>query len=209
MATVDEIMSRPYARVLVPDESGGYFAEILELPDCFAEGDTSEEAFEALEETLRMWAEVAVEDGEHVPEPLEYGSYNGRFQLRMPKSVHRDASQRAQAESASLNQWMVTAITERLGVETYVDRLTARIENLIADLARRIPMPRLAQLEETEETVTVTRTRRAVQFEHETQRFQPDPVRPGTIKLRPAQRELFSAVLNNLRTKKTQARKER
>ncbi len=117
MATVDEITSRPYARVLVPDESGCYCAEILELPDCFAEGDTPDQAMEALEEALRMWGECALEDGDHIPEPLEAGAYNGQFQLRMPKSVHRDAAKRAQAEGVSLNQWMVSAISGRLGAK--------------------------------------------------------------------------------------------
>jgi len=35
-----EILRKPYARVLVPDENGGFFAEILEFPGCFAEGET-------------------------------------------------------------------------------------------------------------------------------------------------------------------------
>lgn len=117
MATVDEITSRPYARVLVPDESGRYCAEVLELPDVFAEGDTPDQAMEALEEALRMWVECALEDGDQIPEPLEAGAYNGRFQLRMPKSVHRDAAKRAQAEGVSLNQWMVSAISGRLGAK--------------------------------------------------------------------------------------------
>ncbi|KKM61029.1 hypothetical protein LCGC14_1535950, partial [marine sediment metagenome] len=39
-----EILRKPYARVLIPDESGGYFAKILEFPGCYAEGETPNEA---------------------------------------------------------------------------------------------------------------------------------------------------------------------
>ncbi len=78
MATVDEITSRPYARVLVPDESGRYSAKILELPGCFAEGDTAEEALEELEEAMRVWVEAALEDGFDIPEPEEWAKQRRR-----------------------------------------------------------------------------------------------------------------------------------
>ncbi|MBV8452292.1 MAG: type II toxin-antitoxin system HicB family antitoxin [Deltaproteobacteria bacterium] len=45
----------PYARVLTPEESGGYSAEMLEFPGCFAKGETADEAVHNLEEVAESW----------------------------------------------------------------------------------------------------------------------------------------------------------
>jgi hypothetical protein len=44
-----DILKKPYARVVTPDEDGSYFAEIVEFPGCFAAGKTAPEALENLE----------------------------------------------------------------------------------------------------------------------------------------------------------------
>src|SRR3990172_12262330 len=105
--SVTEYMALPYSRVLVPDEGGGYFAQVLELPGCFADGDTVDEAMRRLDESMEAWIEVALESGKPVPEPLALQGYSGRLVLRLPKSVHKQAVQRAQADGVSLNQWIV------------------------------------------------------------------------------------------------------
>jgi len=73
MAEADEVakyMAKPYSRVLVPDPAGGYFAEVLELPGCFTQGDTPEEAVRNLEEAMSGWLLSALDAGQVIPEPL-------------------------------------------------------------------------------------------------------------------------------------------
>src|SRR3972149_1375416 len=123
---IEELMKLPYARVLTPDETGGYVAEVLELPGCISEGDTPDEAIENLEDAMRGWLQVALEDGQRIPEPLEAGEYNGRILLRVPRSVHARCVRLAGADGVSLNQWLLEAIGERLGAEGYTDKLVER-----------------------------------------------------------------------------------
>jgi len=65
-------LNLPYTRVLTPDEGGGFSAEILEFPGCFAEGDTVTEALEHLEEVAVLWLQVALEQGWAILQPLRF-----------------------------------------------------------------------------------------------------------------------------------------
>ena len=49
-------------------EEGGYFASILDLPGCFSDGRTLDEAFLNIQEALALVLEAAAEDGLVVPE---------------------------------------------------------------------------------------------------------------------------------------------
>lgn len=115
MENIDNILARPYRRVLIPDaEAGGYTAFIEEFPGCIAEGDTGEEALRNLESVAESWLEAALELGQSIPDP-QTEQYSGRVALRLPKSIHRRAVEVARAEDTSLNQFLVSAIAERLG----------------------------------------------------------------------------------------------
>src|SRR5438045_190240 len=94
----------PYARLLVPEEDGGYRAEILEFPGCIAEGDDAAEALSELEAAAEDWLEAALEMGSPIPPPLEEANYSGKLNLRLPKSLHRKASLAADLDGVSLNQ---------------------------------------------------------------------------------------------------------
>lgn len=43
--------------VMVHEEDGSYWAEVTELPGCFASGDDLEELKEAVVEAIRLWSE--------------------------------------------------------------------------------------------------------------------------------------------------------
>ena len=70
-ATADRMARRPYARVLVPSEDGGYSARVLEFPGCLSSGATVEEAMANIEEALRLVIDVMLEDDMELPEPIE------------------------------------------------------------------------------------------------------------------------------------------
>lgn len=68
---IDVILSKPYARMFIPAEEGGFFAEILEFRGCYAEGDTIEEAYRNLEEAARSWVAACLTDGHPIRPPSE------------------------------------------------------------------------------------------------------------------------------------------
>lgn len=104
-------LEQPYARILIPDVTGGYSAEILELPGCYAEGTTPDETMQALERAAHAWIVAALTQGQVIPVPWATRDYQGHIALRLPRSLHRHAVARAQREGVSLNTWLVSAIT--------------------------------------------------------------------------------------------------
>lgn len=124
---VAKYMAKPYSRVVVPHPAGGCFAEVLELPGCFTQGDTPEEAVKNLEEAMVGWLSAAVDAGQAIPEPLALRGYSGHVALRMPKSLHREAVRRAELEGVSLNQYLVTAIEAQVAGQEMADRIADKV----------------------------------------------------------------------------------
>lgn len=137
--SVDEYLTMPYSRVLVPQPDGGFFAEVLEFPGCYAEGETADEALSNLNEAMEGWIEAARGMGQ-IPPPFALQGYSGKIVLRLPKSQHRDAARRARMEGVSLNQYLVTAIAARLGADDLADRVADRL----ATTEARKPRARMA-----------------------------------------------------------------
>jgi antitoxin HicB len=115
MATAAEYLKKPYGRLLVPEDEGGYRAEIIEFPGCFAEGESASEAAANLEDAALSWLESTLAKGQTVPEPMEELDYSGKLVVRLPKSLHRHAAYAANREGVSLNQFIVSSIAEQVG----------------------------------------------------------------------------------------------
>ena len=115
MTIVAEYLKKPYGRLLVPEEEGGYRAEVVEFPGCFAEGETAAEAAANLEDAASSWLEAAVAKGQVIPQPLEELDYSGKLVVRLPKSLHRRAAYAANRDGVSLNQFIVSSIAEQIG----------------------------------------------------------------------------------------------
>jgi len=120
----------PYARVLTPEESGGYSAEMLEFPGCFAEGETADEAVHNLEEVAESWIEAAQDQGIDIPEPTANQPYAGRIALRLPRDLHRLAVRKAQRDGTSLNQYLVTAISAWLGADNLLEKMVCKAQQM-------------------------------------------------------------------------------
>ena len=96
---------------------GGYFVQIEDLPGCYSQGETVEEAMEMIEEARQLWLESAHEDGLDIPLPRGEREYSGKFNVRFPKSLHRRLDQMADREGVSLNQFLVSTLSRAVGVE--------------------------------------------------------------------------------------------
>ena len=94
----------PYREVIEADPAGGYVGYIPELRGCITQGETKAEILEMLEDAKKAWISTALEDGMEIPEPLREEDFSGRFNLRIPKSLHKRLAMQAKAEGVSLNQ---------------------------------------------------------------------------------------------------------
>jgi predicted RNase H-like HicB family nuclease len=69
----EEYIALPYTIGIVEDidEDGrrGWVAEIEELPGCISQGETPEEAAANVRDAMLGWISVAMEDGQHIPQP--------------------------------------------------------------------------------------------------------------------------------------------
>ncbi|AEV15180.1 hypothetical protein TCCBUS3UF1_1300 [Thermus sp. CCB_US3_UF1] len=100
--------------LLVPEPEGGFTALLPDLEGCVSVGETEEEALANLEEARQLWIETAYEHGDEIPLPSSAKEYSGRILVRMPKSLHRRLDEEARAEGVSLNQFIVSLLSERL-----------------------------------------------------------------------------------------------
>jgi predicted RNase H-like HicB family nuclease len=137
---VESTLKAPYARVIVPDtESGTFTGRIAEFPGCVAEGDTLEQAHRNLEQAAKSWLRATLDLGQEIPGPFEERTFSGRVLVRFPASIHRRATEMAERENTSLNQFIVSAVSERVGETQVAQRLIERVEEriLVSDLSRR------------------------------------------------------------------------
>ena len=91
-------------------------ARVRELPDVVDFGETWEEAYELVVDTIETTAEAMVEQGRRMPEPAGVeDDYSGRITLRVPKTLHRRLAEQAEHESISLNQYLVSLLAYHAG----------------------------------------------------------------------------------------------
>lgn len=121
--TPQHYLNQPYSRILIPNEDGGYSAEIMEMPGCFAEGATREEALQNLEDAAAEWIEASLRRHREIAEPFSVRGFSGAISLRMPRGLHRQAARMAEREGTSLNQYIVTAIAARVGADDLINRM--------------------------------------------------------------------------------------
>lgn len=119
--TVEEYLRLPYKvevyRETDPDYAG-WVARVPDLPGCITQGDTFEELGEMIEDAMRAWLETAIKRGIPVPEPKQKEEYSGRFNQRVPQSLHRKLTEAADTEGVSLNSFCMSALAEAVGLRS-------------------------------------------------------------------------------------------
>lgn len=73
--TVEEYMALPYTIEITPDD-GSYFVKVKELEGCMSVGDTKADALSMIEDAMREWFAVAIEDGIEIPLPDTLQTFN-------------------------------------------------------------------------------------------------------------------------------------
>lgn len=117
--TLEEYLELPYTITIVHDRDDegneGYFVSVEELPGCYSQGATIEEAAARIRDAMEGWLSVALEEGLEIPEPRDPGAYSGRFLLRIPSGLHAELARQAERESVSLNQYVATVLSGAVG----------------------------------------------------------------------------------------------
>lgn len=119
-------MGLPYTVKITPEEASGYFVEMEELEGCMSQGETIEEVMENIKDAQEAWLEVAIDEELKIPLPKEMEEYSGKFVLRVPKFLHRRLTNLAEKEGVSLNQMILSLLSERFAIR--------RIEKKIQEL---------------------------------------------------------------------------
>ncbi|NLT48118.1 MAG: type II toxin-antitoxin system HicB family antitoxin [Clostridiales bacterium] len=118
-------------------DGGGYIAHIPEL-DCIGDGETMEKAIADVYAVAEDLIEIAREDGKEIPMPQYYkdiDDFSGKLSIRLPKTLHKQVSERAKAEECSINQLIGTYIAMGVGdAFGRIESLMERKEESISDM---------------------------------------------------------------------------
>lgn len=110
---MSESPTRGYAIDLRQEEDGTWTAWVPDLPGAVAAATGPAAAIAEIGDAVDAWIAAARAQGSAVPPPTPAeGQFSGRFVVRVPRSLHRAATQRAAREGVSLNTYCVTALTQ-------------------------------------------------------------------------------------------------
>ncbi len=118
-------LSLDYPITLYPEEAGGFTVEIKDLPGCLSQGETVEEAYEMIAEARELWIESCYEDEVPIPLPHTMATYSGKTMLRMPTYLHERLARSAKREGVSLNQYLVSVLSEQDALRGVKDELAS------------------------------------------------------------------------------------
>lgn len=111
-------MGLPYTYSVTPSEVDGkptYYVRVSELKGCGTSGKTLEEAMTLIREAMEGWLEVALEEEMPIPEPGDEDQFSGKFQVRVPKTVHAALARKADQEGVSLNLFVASELARAVG----------------------------------------------------------------------------------------------
>lgn len=107
---IERLATLPWTVEMRRNHDGSIFARIIELPGCMTEGANRQKALRNLDEALRLWLAVEMEQGAFIPIPLGAKAYSGKFMVRTSPVVHRLAAEAAEHHGVSLNEFASEAI---------------------------------------------------------------------------------------------------
>jgi antitoxin HicB len=108
---LDYYLRLPYRVEIYPEPDGsGYTAEFPDLPGCITCADTWDELMEMIEDAKAGWLEIALEDGDPIPDPPP--PEEDKLTIYIPRSLYRRLAERARQENINLNQFVTNALAQ-------------------------------------------------------------------------------------------------
>lgn len=106
---------------LSEEDGGGFVATVPSLPGCMSDGETVVEAMSNIQDAIQAWIETARELGRKIPSPDDVyraeEDFSGKLLLRIPKSLHKKITERAEEENVSINQLIQSYISFGIGFD--------------------------------------------------------------------------------------------
>ena len=110
---MSESPTRGYAIEIQQEKDGTWTARVPDLPGAVAAATGPAEAIAEVGDAVDAWIAAARAQGATIPPPSPTeDQFSGRFVVRVPRSLHRAATQRAAREGVSLNTYCVTALAQ-------------------------------------------------------------------------------------------------
>jgi antitoxin HicB len=113
--TLADYFALNYRFNVLADPDGGYVIVFPDLPGCMTQVETFDEIGPIAAEIKELWLETAFAHGNEIPMPTYPEDYSGKFNVRLPKSLHRRLSERAEEDGVSLNQLVISLLSEGIG----------------------------------------------------------------------------------------------
>lgn len=140
--TLDDYLALAYPFNVIADPDGGYVIEFPDLKGCLTQADTLDEVGPMAAEARELWLEAAYESGIAIPLPSHPEEYSGKFNLRVPRSLHRQLVKSAEEDGVSLNHYVVTLLAQGDAVrqvEQHLDRRLDSISRQVESIDARLP----------------------------------------------------------------------
>ena len=119
LKTREYYMALPYKRVIYPTGESGdtaFFAEVLELEGCCADGATYTDAYETLTEEMGNCIQMCLNMGIEPPLPKLPRKHSGRVLVRMPATLQYKLALKAKEENVSINQLIVSKLSASINM---------------------------------------------------------------------------------------------
>ena len=129
-------LSLNYPVTLYPEADGGFTVAVMDLPGCVSQGKTIEEAFKEIKVAQDSWLETAYEHGDLIPLPSTKAIHSGKALINMPPSLHRRLADSARREGVSLNQYIVTLLSEQ-NAFSEIEAIRDKLDEIQQHLTRR------------------------------------------------------------------------
>ena len=135
--TLDDYMALDYPIQLIADPDGGYTVVYPDLPGCLTQVETLDEVPAMAREARELWLEGVLASGQEVPLPSYPEEYSGKFNVRIPRSLHRQLVEGAEREEVSLNQY-VTMLLARGDTQARLEGIARDLEALMSERFQRL-----------------------------------------------------------------------
>lgn len=128
-------LNLPYKTVLEyepDDKTWVAYCPDLGRGTCYAIGESKSEALELLEKSKKTILEYAIEECKEIPEPIfieDDELPSGNFIIRVPRTTHKKLKFEAENEGVSLNQYVLSVLSEHLGLKIANSKNTKIISN--------------------------------------------------------------------------------
>jgi predicted RNase H-like HicB family nuclease len=119
------------------DEDEEYVATCPAFPGLTAFGQTEEKALKEAKVALAGFIETYKSNNMALPEPTIHKRVSGKFQLRLPKSLHSLAVRMAHREGVSLNSYIADAVRAKVAGDQVGSRVLNEVRQLIAQTIHR------------------------------------------------------------------------